>query len=103
MSSFITPEIQKTYLARRNKDIQECRKRLEQADWFFFENLGHQLKGNASSFGYDDLTLIAKKIESFGREKDSQSLQSVIEDFKKWYEKHAPEQESQSEYPELLN
>ncbi len=102
--SFITPEIQKTYLSRRNKDIQECTKRLAQADWFYFENLGHQLKGNASSFGYDDLTAIAKKIEAFGRDKDTQSLQTVLEDFKQWYQKHAPETTGQAtDYPESLN
>lgn len=80
----IPEELRLRYLARRSKDIEDCFERLRQMDWAFFERLGHQLKGNAPSYGYEDLGRIALKIEQSAISKDLMDLERHLNDFRDW-------------------
>lgn len=87
--NFLPPELRQRYLERRLQDVQDCFSRLSNRDWAYFEKLGHQLKGHAPSYGFDDLQEIALKIEVHAKEKDISNLQSCINDFKSWLSRHS--------------
>jgi len=82
---FEIPEVlRQKYLQRRSQDVADCTKKLNESDWTYFTQLGHQLKGNAPSYGYDDLAEIAEKIETVAKEKDSEALSQAIQEFEVW-------------------
>jgi HPt (histidine-containing phosphotransfer) domain-containing protein len=83
----VPEEMRKRYLARRHQDATDCPSKIENQDWAYFERLGHQLKGNAPSYGFDDLQQIALKIELSARERDLLKLKSNIEEFQSWVER----------------
>lgn len=77
-------DLRQRYIARRHQDTLDCFVKLSNLDWAYFERLGHQLKGNASSFGYEDLRDIALRIESFAQMRNLAELKATLEDFKNW-------------------
>ncbi len=81
----IPDEIRQRYLARRSKDIQDCSIKLLSRDWAYFERLGHQLKGNAASYGYRELGHIAFEIEVSALNKDLLRLKKCVNAFKHWF------------------
>lgn len=83
-TNFLSQDFRQLYLARRSKDLQDCDRHLSIQNWSYFENLGHQLKGNAPSYGYKELQKIAVRIEFFAQKKDLSCLEKSIHEFKKW-------------------
>jgi HPt (histidine-containing phosphotransfer) domain-containing protein len=77
-------DLRRRYLARRYQDAVDCASRLINHDWAYFERLGHQLKGNAPSFGYNELQEIALRIETHAKKRDLLNLEATLEDFKSW-------------------
>ena len=85
-NSFLIPqELRERYLDRRLKDVENCDLKLLNLDWAYFERLGHQLKGNAASFGFKELGCIANDIESSAKNKDLVQLEIYVKDFKNWF------------------
>lgn len=80
MSSKITipEEARQKYLERRWQDLESCRKALSARDFECFATVGHQIKGNAATFGFDELTPIAINMENFGLAKDVKKLEEVL-------------------------
>ena len=79
-------EMQRQFIIRRSKDIDDCVAKLKNLDWNYFERLGHQLKGTAASYGYDDLGDIANQIEISALHKDLMTLEVHVQAFSYWYE-----------------
>lgn len=79
-------EVRLKYIERRKTDIHECLAALHRCDFSHLARVGHQLKGNASSFGYDDLTDIAVEMEKYALEKNSVRLQDILEKFRRYVE-----------------
>jgi HPt (histidine-containing phosphotransfer) domain-containing protein len=77
-------DLRRRYLARRCQDALDCSYKLLSLDWAYFERLGHQLKGNAPSFGYQELSEIALRIESFAQKRNLVELEATLEEFKSW-------------------
>ncbi len=84
----IPDEMRRRYVDRRFKDIQDCHNKLVNLDWIFFERLGHQLKGNALSYGYEDLSEIAFDLEAAALEKDLIKLETCVNAFRQWHQLH---------------
>lgn len=86
---FEIPEVlRQKYLQRRSQDAADCEKKLNESDWTYFTQLGHQLKGNAPSYGYSDLAEIAERIETVAKEKNSEALSKAVQDFAIWTRNH---------------
>ena len=81
---YIPDEMRQRYLERRFQDIQNCESKLKNLDWLYFEQLGHQLKGNAASYGYHHLGDIASKLETSALDKDLVKLEIYIHAFRIW-------------------
>lgn len=83
---FLIPlEMRERYLDRRLRDVENCDLKLLNLDWAYFERLGHQLKGNAASFGFNELGCIADEIETSAKNKNLVQLKICVKDFKNWF------------------
>lgn len=79
----ISKEARETYLNRRKQDVQKCRTALEAGDWDFIARVGHKIKGNAETFGFDTLTEIGRKLESYAQSQNADSARETIDQFDK--------------------
>lgn len=77
-------EIRLKYLERRKTDLQECKTALLKNDFDTFIRVGHQVKGNASTYGFDDLGTIAIHLEDSALHKDIPNLKSGLLAFEKF-------------------
>jgi HPt (histidine-containing phosphotransfer) domain-containing protein len=77
----IPPEARAKYLERREKDLEGCQTAIANLDFPFIERVGHQIKGNASTFGYAPLASIGEQMEAQALEKNTTSLKQSIEAF----------------------
>lgn len=81
----IPEEARLKYLERRKTDIESLRSALSTKTFDEFKRIGHQLKGNAASFGYSDLEKVAIQIEAAGEHQDLHEASKQLELFQKWY------------------
>lgn len=87
----IPQEVRMRYIERRQKDIEALRSALRTQALEEFERIGHQLKGNASSFGYTDLEKVAIQMELAGENRDMVEASRQLSLFEKWFEKVSAE------------
>jgi CheY-like chemotaxis protein len=71
---------QKKYLERRLKDIADLRLTLDSDDFSLAFKIGHQLKGNAQTFGYPEFSNIGIGIEKSAIDKDKLKLRKAIDE-----------------------
>jgi HPt (histidine-containing phosphotransfer) domain-containing protein len=72
-------ELKRKYIERRVQDIEQLMSSLETEDYEPAMRIGHQLKGNASTFDFPQIAPIGREIENAGKNRDKQSLKSLIE------------------------
>lgn len=83
----IPEEARLKYIERRKKDIESLRSALSQRTFDEFKRIGHQLKGNAASFGYMDLEKVAIQLEVAGEKQDSHEASRQLGLFEQWLAK----------------
>jgi len=74
-------EARQKYLDRRKQDITACQEAVSKQDFQFLECIGHQIKGNALTFGFDELTSVAVAMELAAKAKDLTQLKELVEKF----------------------
>lgn len=77
----IPTEARLKYLERRKQDVIACYEALSKQDYYFLERLGHQIKGNAITFGFDELTTVAIDIEQAAKAKNHSQLADLVSKF----------------------
>ena len=77
----IPVEMKAKYLERRKQDYTDCLNAFFKSDFETFLRIGHQLKGNAASFGFDDLGVIAADIEQAAKNKDLAKIKILLDKF----------------------
>lgn len=77
----IPDEMKAKYIERRKQDYVNCIEALAKSDFDTFIRIGHQLKGNAASFGYDDLGVIATDLEKAAKNQDLTQIKTLMEKF----------------------
>ena len=77
----IPEDVRQKYIERRKKDLADCRTALLNADFKCFAFIGHQIKGNALTFGFDELTPIALEMERLAVEKNVDNLHELLDRF----------------------
>ncbi|MBX3023028.1 MAG: Hpt domain-containing protein [Bdellovibrionales bacterium] len=80
----IPDEARQRYLERRKKDIESLRSALSSRTFDEFKRIGHQLKGNAASFGYGDLEKVAIQLEAAGQSQDLHEAGKQVELLEQW-------------------
>ena len=86
MSDFMNPEelpieLREQYLERRRKDVADGLNALSAADFFVLSKIGHQVRGNAASFGFDLLTPVASELEQAAQQKDLEKSRELLNSF----------------------
>ena len=82
MDNMLVPiEARQKYLERRKQDIVASKEALSKKDFNFLERLGHQVKGNAVTFGFDELTDIAVDIEVAAKANNIDRLSELVQKF----------------------
>ena len=81
IDSKVPIEMKGTYVERRKSELLELDKAIENNDFNFMEKIGHQIKGNAQSFGFDQLSPIAVALEKAAKSKDITEAKRVIQQF----------------------
>jgi len=84
-ADMIIPEdARQRYLERRKTDIQTLKDSLSRSSFEEFKRIGHQLKGNAISFGYPDLEKIAIQLEAAGDSQNVTAATDLVTAFETW-------------------
>ncbi len=83
----IPEEARLKYIERRKKDAESLRSALSMNTYDEFKRVGHQLKGNAASFGYNDLEKVAIQLEVAGEKEDHLEASRQLQLFEQWITK----------------
>ena len=84
MDMDLPKEVIETYLQRRMGDVDTLQKSLSENSVKEFNRIGHQLVGNATSFGFDELVPIASQMEDLTTDKLPSEGSELIQQFKNW-------------------
>ncbi len=74
----IPQELKTRYLQRREYDLREALKLLEQARFREIEKMGHQLKGNGEVFGYPEFSLIGEALEKAAQKQNADFIKRIL-------------------------
>ncbi len=83
----IPEEMRKRYLERRKRDIEELTVALEARNFEFFKSVGHQLRGNAITFGYEELSVLGERLEQVSAEANTQAAELCLIEYRNWLQK----------------
>ena len=81
MSGMTVPmESQVRYLQRRTAELAQIRSSFSsQPDWELIKKVGHQIKGNAVTFGFAQLAEFGKTLEVAAAQGDAPQAQEISE------------------------
>ncbi|MGZ3726874.1 MAG: Hpt domain-containing protein [Pseudobdellovibrio sp.] len=71
------------YLERRRLEIEDLRLFLSERDYETIGKIGHKLKGNGSSFGFDHITELGELIMIAAKNKNSVEIEKLIIELEK--------------------
>lgn len=74
-------EIIPTYLNSMRRAEKNMRQALKSGDYDTIMRKGHQMKGEGSAFGFDEISVIGKRLQHAAGEKDSDSLSKDLAKF----------------------
>jgi HPt (histidine-containing phosphotransfer) domain-containing protein len=80
----IPDEMRKKYLERRRRDIEELTAASASNDPAPFIKVGHQLKGNAITFGYQELADVGARMEDAGNQENWEIARECLDSLKAW-------------------
>jgi HPt (histidine-containing phosphotransfer) domain-containing protein len=81
---FIDLESLQRYKSRRHADLIRCRECLKKRDYETIRTIGHNLKGNGTSFGFPELSSLGEKIENSARELNGDQIQKLVDSLEEW-------------------
>lgn len=84
----IPDEMRQKYIERRGRDLTALKDALARNDFEYFFKVGHQLRGNAATFGYDALALLGEKLEEASNGHDRAGAEACISTLSHWIEEH---------------
>lgn len=77
-------ELYRNYHNRRKSDLERLKAALQENNVEPFRVLGHQLKGNAPTYGYDDLAKLGEEMEALSPEDFRTRAPMVLAAFETW-------------------
>jgi HPt (histidine-containing phosphotransfer) domain-containing protein len=77
----IPPKLKENYIRRRQEDILNCEAALKNQDFKTIEVIGHQMKGNGLSFGFESIAILGQQMELAAKNKKSDELAILIGKF----------------------
>lgn len=80
----IPDEMRRKYIERRRRDHADLANALAAGDFDVLYRVGHQLRGNAATFGYDSLTLLGERMEAASQARDRAEAEFCVEALGNW-------------------
>jgi HPt (histidine-containing phosphotransfer) domain-containing protein len=80
--SYVTREMRLKYLERRTAELHAASEKLAQKDFGFFRSMGHQIKGNAVTFEFPDLTQFGVSMEAMAEAGDAEGIAKAVGELK---------------------
>lgn len=74
----VTQEMKFLYLKRRTAELIECQVALKSKNFTYLEKIGHQVKGNAVSFGFGRFLPMALALEGAAQAKDTRRIEFIL-------------------------
>ncbi len=84
MDMDLPKEVIETYLQRRAIDVDTLQKSISENSVKEFNRIGHQLVGNAPSFGFDELVPIASQMEDLTPDTLTSEGGELLNRYKVW-------------------
>lgn len=84
----VPQDLRARYLERRKRDLEVCHQEFSHQNFEELAKVGHQLKGNAETYGYKELSVIGKKMEAAANDGDATELKDILHDFGQWVKTH---------------
>lgn len=75
------------FLTRKRGDLQSLKNALESGDLATITALGHKIKGEGGSFGFDVMSEIGAGLEATGKKGDRESARQLVSDLSEYLEK----------------
>ena len=70
-----------TFMKNRNKELETLRAALAAGDMEQLRQLGHRMKGVGNSYGFEQISVLGKKVEDGARIKDLSGLNALIAEY----------------------
>lgn len=83
----VPKESQIRYLRRRQEELPKVLAELEQGQLDLAKKVGHQMKGNASTFNFPELEMLGKKLDEAALKKDLETARSSVNEISAIVEK----------------
>ena len=75
-------ELAECFIENRKKDIVKIDTFLKKNDYSAIQTIGHNLAGNAGTYGFSDLGEIGRRIEAMAIEKKKEEIVVTLEEIK---------------------
>lgn len=75
------------FLTRKRVDLQTLKGALESGDLTTIASLGHKIKGEGGSFGFDTMSEIGAALEASAKKGDRASTRQLVTDLSEYLEK----------------
>lgn len=80
----IPDSMKQQYIERRKADLQKLQTALNENDFSVIGRIGHQLKGNAATFGFNELEAIGIALEDAGDASDKEAAHQALVSLSSW-------------------
>lgn len=90
MNFKISPEAIQKYLSRRNEDLTKLKNALDEKNFTSIREVAHQIKGNAATFGFEELGTRAQTLEANAESKNEEALNEDLQWIEKWLKEKLP-------------
>ena len=70
-----------TFLNNRKREVDSLRRALVLGDFEVVRRLGHRMRGVGGSYGFEYVTLLGRRIEQCGRERDADLLGELVSEY----------------------
>jgi len=68
------------YLEHRNKDVESLLEALDRGEFDHIKHLAHDLVGTGGSFGFEDMSLIGRSLESAASNEKTEEIKLLVQD-----------------------
>jgi HPt (histidine-containing phosphotransfer) domain-containing protein len=81
-------EMRQAYLQRRKADLVLLEEACQKMEASYLQRIGHQLRGNALSYGFDELSTIGTQLEAASKINDFHEAEQLVKQIKNYVESY---------------
>jgi HPt (histidine-containing phosphotransfer) domain-containing protein len=70
-----------SFLDNRRRELESLRHAQQTGDFELVRHLGHRMRGVGGSYGFEYVTLLGRRLEQCGRERDADLLGELVSEY----------------------